>query len=74
MRDLRILVHHGWAFVLLRSVGEKMPSGDIENISAATCVSMTKQIIGMRNVFIQTPYALYKKLNGHPHTICHPGT
>ena len=73
MRDLKILARHGWMFILLRSVCKKIPSGDIENISAATCVSMAKQIIGMRNMLIQTPYALYKKINNHPHIICHPG-
>ena len=70
MRDLKILARHGWCFVCLAVSPRKTP---INNLHAITCVSMVKKIIGIHNIFIQTPYALYKKINDHPHIICHPG-
>ena len=71
MRDLKILARHGWCFVCLAVSARKTP---INNVNAITCVSMVKKIIRIHNIFIQTPYALYKKINNHPHIICHPGT
>ena len=58
-RDLKILQTHGWDFVYLD--GCCLPH-DFDAKAALTCVQMTKQIIKMRNIFIQTPFALYKKL------------
>ena len=69
MRDLKILVHHGWRFVLLPLAGQKSTKTIMfDNIHAMTCVSMVKKVIGMHNIFIQTPYALYKKLH-HFHSL-----
>lgn len=55
-RDLLLLHNAGWDFIQIQN----KPNNDFH--SAKTCVSMTKRIIGLHAPFIQTPYALYKKL------------
>ena len=60
LRDIKILMRHGWEFIL----SPRLPSvaNDIARIRAFTCVQMAKKAIGMRNIWIQTPAALYCKL------------
>ncbi|MBR4892161.1 MAG: hypothetical protein IKZ34_03215 [Alphaproteobacteria bacterium] len=58
MRDLKILQKYDWRFIYL--------TGNLPNefyaTNARTCVQMTKTAIRLRNIFIQTPNALYKYL------------
>lgn len=57
-RDLNILMQYGWVFVPL-------PGGAVQNFDkmrARTCVQMTKNAIGMRKHFVQTPWALFQRL------------
>ena len=58
MRDIKILGMYGWDFITLHIRPQNAP----KNTHARTCVQMTKHIIGLRAPFIQTPYALYKKI------------
>ncbi len=58
-RDIKILIQHGWEFVLME---QHAVSKDFTCLHAFTCVQMAKKAIGMRNIWIQTPYALYRKL------------
>jgi hypothetical protein len=55
-RDIAILRAHGWRFIYL--------PGDVKNDFPArraySCVDLSKQAIGINNIFIQTPNALYK--------------
>ena len=58
-RDIHMLGAHGWRFVYL-------PCGvqySFNPYAAWTCVDMAKRAIGIHAPFIQTPYALYKKIN-----------
>lgn len=55
-RDLTLLHNAGWDFIKINC----NPNYDFKN--TRTCVSLVKKIIGLRIFFIQTPYALYKKL------------
>lgn len=58
MRDINILRAHGWRFVYLpRNINPYFNPH-----KAWTCVGASKDAIGMRAPFIQTPDALYKKL------------
>ena len=53
---LKLLLNAGWDFITLKADRpNKMKK-------AKTCVNFTKKFIGMKAPFIQTPYALYKKL------------
>lgn len=55
---LNKLEKNGWLFVKIK----QMPVKNVNNIKAISCVSFTKKFIRMKNIFIQTPDALYKKL------------
>lgn len=57
-RDIKILAAHGWRFVYLPRT---LPQ-NIDERHICTCVHLTKRLIGMHNIFIQTPNALYRKL------------
>lgn len=60
VRDIEILKAHGWRFVYLQRT---LPQS-VNLRRAYTCVQLAKSMIGMHNIFIQTPGALYRKL-GH---------
>ena len=57
-RDIEILKAHGWRFIYLRCALPQ--SVNLRRIY--TCVKFAKSMIGMHNIFIQTPGALYRKL------------
>lgn len=59
IRDLTILKSHGWDFVYID--GATLPR-DYNAQYARTCVDLTKRILCIKNIFIQTPLALYKKI------------
>ena len=59
LRDLTILKSHGWDFVYID--GAALPH-DYNPYLARTCVDLTKHILCIKNIFIQTPLALYKKI------------
>ena len=59
IRDLTILKSHGWDFVYID--GATLPH-DYNAQYARTCVDLTKRIFCIKNIFIQTPLALYKKI------------
>lgn len=55
-RDIAILRAHGWKFIYI-------PIDTLQNFDAMhaySCVDLSKRAIGINNIFIQTPYALYK--------------
>lgn len=55
-RDIAVLRAHGWHFVYI-------PNDIKINLAtqrAYSCVDLSKRALGIRNIFIQTPYALYK--------------
>ncbi len=58
MRDIKILGQYGWRFVYL----PRNLAHDFTARGARTCVEMTKRAIGIRDVRIQTPFGLYKKI------------
>lgn len=62
MRDLKILVKHGWKFIYLNNNARR----DFNVSESVTCVQFTKNTIGMRNLFVQTPYQMYKTLKKIP--------
>ena len=62
MRDLKILMKHGWKFIYLNSNARR----NFNASKSITCVQFTKNIIGMRNLFVQTPYQMYKTLKKIP--------
>jgi len=56
--DLQTLKKHGWKFV--------KHSKDIRNMPlcrSLTCVQFTKKFCGIKNIWVQTPFALFKYLN-----------
>ena len=55
-RDITILRAHGWCFVY---VPMDIPH-DFNPITAYSCVDLSKRALSIRNLFIQTPYDLYK--------------
>lgn len=57
-RELKILGQYGWEFIYMPSVFPICANTD----NAYTCVDMTKQMIGIKNIWVQTPYRLYKML------------
>ncbi len=57
-RDIEILKAHGWRFVYL----QRALPWPIDFRRTYTCVQLAKSMIGMHNIFIQTPGALYRKL------------
>lgn len=59
MRDIKLLGAHGWHFVY-------MPLDIKYNFNprnAWTCVDMAKRALGIKNIMIQTPDGLAKKLS-----------
>lgn len=58
MRDIKILMAHGWRFVYL----PRDLSHDLYSYRSMTCVQFCKHAIGMKNIFIQTPNALFKEI------------
>ena len=58
MRDIRILQDKGWRFVYV--------TGDLSyqfnGHGVKTCVQLSKQALGIKKRYIQTPNALYKYL------------
>jgi len=58
-RDITILRAHGWKFIYIspdKSIHKFYPE------FTYSCVGLSKHALGIRSVFIQTPYALYKYL------------
>ena len=58
-RDIAILRAHGWHFVYIPA---DIQLHDCCLFRAYSCVDLSKRAIGMKSLFIQTPFALYKKL------------
>ena len=58
-RDIGILKAHGWQFVYISPTASRQ-TPDIK--SAYSCVDLSKRVIGIKSIFIQTPNALYKHL------------
>ena len=58
-RDIDILRTHGWEFIY---VSPTITSNDCDYMRAYSCVDLSKRTIGLKSVFIQTPYGLYKHL------------
>ena len=58
-RDIKILMQHGWDFVLTE---QHVMTKDFANTHVFTCVQLAKKAVGMRNIWIQTPAALYRRL------------
>lgn len=56
MRDIKILAAHGWRFIYLPIDAAK----DFSKMHALTCVQFTKNAIGLKKAFIQTPNGLYE--------------
>ena len=57
-RDIGRLGARGWHFVYLCGHATHGRA----NLKAMTCVAYAKDILGIRNLFIQTPYSLYRYL------------
>lgn len=57
-RDIKILEQYGWRFIYLC---ESMPQ-KTQPKHALSCVQMTKAMIGIKKIWIQTPNALYQEL------------
>ena len=55
-RGIAQLKSHGWVFIFLHHAPQKF------NRHAWTCVNYVKQSVGIKNLWIQTPDALYKYL------------
>lgn len=58
-RDLKILAGYGWRFVY---VPNDLPC-DFNPYSAWSCVDMCKRAIKLHEPWIQTPYALFRRLS-----------
>ena len=59
LRDIKILEKFGWEFLMLPRKYKDIPP----HPRALTCVQFAKHAIGLKNIWIQTPWQLYKKLN-----------
>jgi len=57
-RDITILRAHSWRFIYIPI---DVPR-EFAPMRAYSCVDLSKRAIGIRNRFIQTPYALYKHI------------
>lgn len=58
-RDLKLLGANGWRFIYLpRDVDSQF-----DPQLAKTCVDLSKRAIAMRAPYIQTPYALMRRLS-----------
>jgi len=62
-RDIQILVQHGWTFIKYNG---KFDITIALKSKSMTCVQFTKNLCGIRNITIQTPDGLFKKLNKKP--------
>ena len=58
-RDIAILRAHGWKFVYMSPNAH--PSG-FGSAPPYSCVDLSKRALGIKSIFIQTPYDLYKHL------------
>lgn len=58
MRDIKILGAHGWRFAYVSCA---LPQ-DFNLRGLYTCVALCKRAISLRAPYVQTPDALYKKL------------
>ena len=56
--SLTRLEQHGWVFVRTNVPGNPAKM----HIGLLTCVGFAKRALGIRNIFIQTPYGLYRRL------------
>ena len=58
MRDISVLGQYGWRFIFVPGNAKL----GIKYSQIFTCVQLSKQMLGIKDWRIQTPYALYKKL------------
>lgn len=58
MRDIKILGAYGWRFVYVPCA---LPQ-EFDTHGVWTCVQLTKRAIKMKNIWIQTPDALYNRI------------
>ena len=58
-RDIAILRTHGWKFIY---VSPEDPIHTFYPKFTFSCVGLCKHALGIKSIFIQTPYALYKHL------------
>ena len=58
-RDIEILRTHGWEFIY---VSPTINTNHFDYMRAYSCVDLSKRAIGLKSIFIQTPYGLYKHL------------
>ena len=56
-RDISLLRAHGWQFIYV-----PISAFNINCIDAYSCVDLSKRVLNIHSVFIQTPYSLYKYL------------
>ncbi len=59
-RQISLLQRYGWTFIQVKHCSFCKLPPHIQNIYS--CVSLCKYLLNIRNPFIQTPRALYKKL------------
>ncbi len=59
LRDINILAKYGWKFIKFKT--KSFTPKTIKNKSL-TCVQFTKNVCGIKNIFIQTPDQLFKFL------------
>lgn len=57
MRDINVLRRHGWRFLY---IPRETACGSTPR--AFTCVQLCKKYLGIKNIWIQTPDALYRYL------------
>ena len=58
-RDIGVLRAHGWEFIY---VSPTINCNLFDYMHAYSCVDLSKRAIGLKSIFIQTPYGLYKHL------------
>lgn len=58
MRDISVLGQYGWRFIFVPGNAKL----SIKYSQIFTCVQLSKQMLGIKDWRIQTPYALYKRL------------
>ena len=59
-RDIKILQAHDWKFIYISP--NNTPAYDFDSAPPFSCVDLSKRVIGIHSIFIQTPHALYKYL------------
>lgn len=57
-KDLSVLEKYGWKFIAYPIDTEKIPHSHY-----LTCVQFTKHMCGIKDIKIQTPFALFEYLN-----------